>query len=248
MLIRMVYVSAKRVWTKLNDLALNIDTEPDVPLRKLLEAGRPYLRGEFSEKAKYQDNVWYESPDYWCIRKVAGIIKPRRGGREVFYDLGSGKGRILCVMARQPFAKVVGVELFEDLCAAARQNALRLRGHKAPIEIVCADAARADLSQGTVFFMFNPFGADTLREVLANLERSLREHPRRIVIVYYHDVHAHLLQSCPWLENFHAFQTATRRRVSFWRNRNVPAWFFLHGEAAGSPAAANRAAAANDLA
>jgi len=202
----------------MNELALNIGTEPDIPLRDLVRAGPSSFPGDFSEKAKYHDNICYESPDYWCIRKIAKMIKPQAEATAVFYDLGSGKGRVLCMMARQPFKKVVGVELFECLCEAARKNVQGMRGRKAPIEIVCEDATRADISDGTVYFMFHPFGADTMREVLANIKISLSSNPRNITIIYYNPVHEDVLKSCTWLHEYSAFYTLTRRRVSFWSN------------------------------
>ena len=219
--LKKVFVFTKSVWTKLNDFVINIDTMPDIPLRDLVKTGRPYLQGDFSEKSQYHDNNWYESPDYWCIRKVAKIIKPQPEAHVVFYDLGSGKGRILCVMAQQPFKKVVGVELFEHLCEAARKNAQYMRRRKAPIEIVCDDVTRADISDGTVYFMFNPFGADTMREVIANIKRSLSSNPRDIIIIYYNPVHEDILKSCTWLHEYSAFYTLTRRRVSFWSNLDI---------------------------
>jgi hypothetical protein len=46
---------------------------------------------------------------------------------------------------------------------------MKLRGRKAPIEIVCGDASTADLGEGMIYFMFNPFGADTMGDTLENI-------------------------------------------------------------------------------
>ena len=211
----------KYIWTKYNELVLNINTTPDFPLDSIVNADGAHLRGEFSDKSKHNDNIRYESPDYWCIRKIARILRACDEANTVFYDLGSGKGRILCVMAQNPFKKVVGVELFEKLCEIAKQNAICMRGRKAPIEIICGDAALTDLSEGTVYFMFHPFGPDTLRDVIVNIKNSLLRNPRRIIIVYYNAIHEDILKSCEWLQMFYLFYTATGRRVSFWRNHSV---------------------------
>jgi len=128
-------------------------------------------------------------------------------------------GRVLSVLVLRNIRKCVGIELFEDLDEIARSNALRSRGRKAPIEIICADAAMTDLSEGTIYFMCNPFGIETLRDVLGNIRKSISQGPRRIKIVYYNSVHEALFQSCEWLEKFDSFDTFTRRRVTFWRNR-----------------------------
>jgi precorrin-6B methylase 2 len=87
----------------------------------------------------------------------------------VFYDIGSGMGRIVCAAARKRLRKCTGVEMSEPLCQIARCNAMKLRGRKAPIEIVCGDAPTADLGEGTIYFMFDPFGADTIRDTLENI-------------------------------------------------------------------------------
>ncbi len=81
--------------------------------------------------------------------------------QDVFGDLGCGMGRIVCVAARKTVRKSIGVELLEPLCEIAHRNATLLRGRKASIQIVCGDATTVDLSEGTIYFMFNPFGART---------------------------------------------------------------------------------------
>lgn len=77
----------------------------------------------------------------------------------------------------------------------------------------------ADLSEGTIYFMYNPFGADTLRDALDNIRESLLRTPRSIKLVYYNSVHEGILQSCEWLEKYDSFNTVTKRTVTFWRNR-----------------------------
>jgi H2-forming N5,N10-methylenetetrahydromethanopterin dehydrogenase-like enzyme len=130
-------------------------------------------------------------------------------------------GRIVCDVARKRVRKCVGVELYEPLCEIAQRNSTRLRGKKSPIEIVCDDAARADLSQGTIYFMFNPFGAETMRDVIANIHESLSENPRAITICYYNAMYEPILAHGGWLEMYYNFTTAGGLRVSFWRNRRA---------------------------
>jgi predicted RNA methylase len=137
----------------------------------------------------------------------------------VVYDLGCGMGRFICLMARRKVRKCVGVELQPQLCDIAQTNARLLRGRQAPVHIVCADAATADLSHGTIYYMYNPFGADTLREVLNNLRRSLAANPRKATIVYYNAVHEWLFSAEAWLEKFCEFKTFSGMNVTFWRTR-----------------------------
>ncbi len=203
------------VWTMLNEVVLNIRT-----MRPRPAAGAPPLssttRGPFSPTAKHKDNLAYVPHDYWYVRAMARRLKLAR--EDVFYDIGCGMGRILCVVARRRIRKCVGIELLEPLCQQARRNGLRLRGRKAPIEIICADAARADLSEGTVYYLFNPFGKDTLRDFLANLETSISRDPRKVKVVYYNPIHESVLKASGWLTKFDEFSTWSGVRVTYWKS------------------------------
>ncbi|HUY14104.1 MAG TPA: class I SAM-dependent methyltransferase [Terriglobia bacterium] len=207
-------------WTRLNELALNIQTEPCHSSRDTHpDGGRPWWRGEFSREAKHDDNNAYAVPDYWYIRKIVKILGLTPA--DTFYDIGAGMGRVLCLAARRRVRKCVGIELSETLCRIARMNAQRLRGRKCSVQVVCGDAATADLSAGTIYFMFNPFGPDTMRDFLSNLNLSLEREPRNVRVVYYNCVHRSLLDSCGWLEPFHEFRTSSGLSVAFWRSCRV---------------------------
>ena len=219
-LLRRLVTAVKPLWTECNELILNIETqESHRVLGVASNSSRPWWRAEFSEKAVHDDGTSYGSPDYWYVRKIVRIAKP--GPADVVYDLGSGKGRILCVLARKRVRKCVGVELFEPLCEMARKNAARLRGRKSPIEVICDDAAKADLSEGTIYFMFNPFGPATMRDVIGNIHTSLLYNPRTITVVYYNALYEPVLEAGGWLERYYHFDTAGGLRVSFWRNRRL---------------------------
>ena len=107
----------------------------------------------------------------------------------VFVDLGSGKGRTLLMAADYPFRRIVGVELLPVLNRAALENLSKYRNDSQKcfdIESICADATEFEFpDEATVLFLFNPFPEAGLRRVVANLERSLREHPRRAYVLYH---------------------------------------------------------------
>jgi cyclopropane fatty-acyl-phospholipid synthase-like methyltransferase len=210
----------QKAWAQLNDILLNIDTGT-VPNHQPAsnQASRPWWFGTYSDRARHNDNYQYASPDFWYIRKVVQLLA--LCPQDVVYDLGAGKGRFVCCAARAPVRKCVGVELVESLCEVARKNASSLRGRKAPIEIVRGDAAGADLSDGTVYFMFNPFGPETMRDTLSNIRSSLVNNPRQITIVYYNPQHESMFAMCPWLDKYHEFRTHGGLRVTFWKNPSV---------------------------
>lgn len=200
------------VWERLNDWWLKIDTADD----------RRAVSEEYERAGLVDYRSHYQGANYLYLERIARQLTKKAPHRLVFYDVGCGKGRPLCVMARHAFKKVVGVELRQDLSEIARENARHLRGRVAPIEVVCADAANVDYSDGNVFFFFNPFGAPTLQAVLDCIERSLRFAPRQVTLIYYNAVHEQVLSSCPWLECHGILPTLSGVRVSLWGNRHVP--------------------------
>jgi SAM-dependent methyltransferase len=206
------------IWTKCNELALNIETmAQSTTTTGGLTSKRPWYRAEFSQRAKHDDGNCYHSPDYWYIYKIGRVLKP--GPEDIFYDLGSGKGRIICVMARRQVRKCIGVELFESLCEKARRNVEHVRGRRSPVEIVCEDAAKANLSDGTIYFMYNPFGIETMRDVLYNIQLSLLKNPRRVTIVYHNALLEAVLDEQSWLEKLSCFSLGNGARVTIWANR-----------------------------
>src|ERR1017187_8808361 len=107
----------------------------------------------------------------------------------VFIDLGSGKGRTLLMASDYPFRRIVGVELLPALHRAAQENLSRYRSESQKcfaLESVCADATEFPFpSESTVLYLFNPFPEVGLKRMIANLEQSLREHPRAVYVLYH---------------------------------------------------------------
>lgn len=114
-------------------------------------------------------------------------------------DLGCGCGRALAVFARRPLRYCRGVEFDRGAASVARINASRLRGRCAPIDVVTADVADYPFTDETLVYLFNPFGPQTLRAVLANLQRSLQATPRRLRLCYYNPKHREVIQAAGWL-------------------------------------------------
>jgi len=204
--------SLSETWTKWNEYMLGIQTEPEIAADSEPSGG-----GEISKNARYRDNFQYGTIGYSNIRKVLRVVKP--GPQDVFCDIGCGMGRILCVAARKPVRKCIGIELIAPLCEIARRNAASLRGRRAPIQIVCGDATTVDLSEGTIYFMFNPFGAETLRDTLENIRGSLSQKPRALRIAYYNSQYASVFEALGWLVKVREFDTFGGHRVTFWENR-----------------------------
>jgi SAM-dependent methyltransferase len=114
-----------------------------------------------------------------------------------FLDLGSGKGRTLLMASDYPFRRIVGVELLPALHRIAQEN-LRLYKNDAQkcfaMETICADANEFSFpEEPLVVYMFNPLPESGMRRVCANLERSLRERPRAVHVLYHNPLLEHVV-------------------------------------------------------
>ena len=210
------YQVAQFAWTLLNEWVLNIRTMPHRWSLRRIRPKQLFRNLPPGEAPVHEDMAGYQAPDYAVLRKTIKFLNPGPG--DTVFDLGAGKGRIVCMFARWSLRRCVGVELSRELCEVAEANSQRLRGRRTPIEIVCQDAARADLGDGTIYVLFNPFGPDTMKEVLGRIERTLVASPRAVRIVYMNDRHRRAMERCEWLTEFHTMRTLTNRRISFWRN------------------------------
>ncbi|HZX87457.1 MAG TPA: class I SAM-dependent methyltransferase [Reyranella sp.] len=115
-----------------------------------------------------------------------------RPGKDVFLDLGSGKGRALLMAARYPFKRILGVEVSAALGQVARRNLAHWSGRLACRDIVVCtgDAACFPIpDDATVFYLYNPFHGPTLRAVFEAIERSRSRAPRRVWVLFNNTTH-----------------------------------------------------------
>jgi SAM-dependent methyltransferase len=116
-----------------------------------------------------------------------------------FVDMGSGKGRALLVASEFAFAKLVGIELSPQLHRIAEENIKRYNPASqqcTAFDLHCMDVVDYEYGkEPLVLFLFDPFGRETVRSVIANLEASLRAKPRDAFVVYIYPQFEDVLQS-----------------------------------------------------
>jgi SAM-dependent methyltransferase len=163
----------------------------------------------------------YGTFSYTWLMKILDRLEWKQD--DVFVDIGCGKGRVLCCAAMFKPKSVIGIDLDQRLCDIARNNVALLRSKDSDIEVVQTYAQEYDYRLCTKFFLFNPFGATIFKQVLASIEQSLKQHPRRIELVYLNPVHDDLLEKSPVFERFDRWLSTPwsglKHNVSFWRNR-----------------------------
>jgi SAM-dependent methyltransferase len=106
-----------------------------------------------------------------------------------FFDIGSGKGRVLLIAAEFPFRCVVGVEFGRELHEVAAANIvgdqLAERRQCRDVTSVWADATEYRFPDGNLaIFLNNPFSMPLLNGFLTNLRASCASAPRDLRVVF----------------------------------------------------------------
>ena len=151
----------------------------------------------------------YEPAHAWVVRDFIEHL-PVDLNKYAYVDLGSGKGRALLLAAAYPFARIVGVELAEELHAIAENNigiyaAPEMRCRR--IRSECMNADRFVFpGENLIVSVFNSFKAEVLRAVLDNLVLSLREAPRAAYFVYINPLHKEVIEASGLFEPIRVHQ------------------------------------------
>jgi SAM-dependent methyltransferase len=131
------------------------------------------------ERSSYAASGWY------TLRRILGTTEVTE--TDVFVDYGCGKGRVLLQAARYPFARVLGVEVSEELAEVARLNVSRRADQVRckHVEVITADAMVWDVPDDvTVVFLYNPFRRTIFSAVLERILASVDRAPRRLRVIY----------------------------------------------------------------
>ena len=101
-------------------------------------------------------------------------------------DIGSAKGSALRQLSQYPFSRVDGIEISPELAAIARRNFERLGpgpgGRR--VNTFCTDATAFErYGDYNVFYLYSPFPAEVLAQVLAAI-LAQNASRRELVVVY----------------------------------------------------------------
>ena len=97
---------------------------------------------------------------------------------DVFVDLGSGLGHVPLLVSMITAAQSLGIEMQAAYVVSARECAQSLQLSR--VQFIAQDARDADLSRGTVFYLYSPFKGSILADVLGALRRESRHRPIKI--------------------------------------------------------------------
>ncbi len=165
-------------------------------------SGRVRVGSMDISRDKLEHTVKYQASRVELFERILREL-PIRHEDYTLIDLGSGKGRTLLLASNFPFRKIIGIELSHRLSEIARRN---IRIYKSSsqkcsdLEVVCIDAKDFEIpDEKTVFYLYNPFDEYVMREVLSNIEASLKRYASEIYLVYVNPVHYELMDQAPFL-------------------------------------------------
>lgn len=194
----------RRAIDTLAEATLRIDTSEEEPVSA-------------SGSGTFGDSHYYSALDYPLLWRYLGVLRLQPD--DVAVEIGSGLGRALCAMARYRVKKCIGVEFSPKLVERARENVRHLRGRRSPVELIASDAAFVDYSEGTAFYLFNPFGETTMRVVLERIHESVRAKPRRVRLLYVNPVHEDVFEAASWLTKTRTLESRVfNTTASLWEN------------------------------
>ncbi len=140
------------------------------------------------------------------------IARARITERDVMIDLGSGLGHVPLLVSICTDARGVGIEVEPGYADCARQSASEL--NLSNVTFLRQDARDADLSSGTVFFLYTPFVGGILRDVLGELRRVASDHDVRVCTF---GPCTEAVGKEPWLERVGDVETG---RIAVFRSAN----------------------------
>jgi len=127
----------------------------------------------------------YQTAGNFRLKKILSSISITQN--DSILDFGSGKGKIISTLSKFPFKRVDGVEISSKLHSISIQNLKKLNINNATIYNSDARSFK-DLERYNYFYFFNPFKAIIMKDVILNIEMSLKNAPRTITIIYFNPV------------------------------------------------------------
>jgi SAM-dependent methyltransferase len=136
--------------------------------------------------------AFYAGVAWLPLRRALRALDP--GPEDVFVDLGSGKGQALIVAGQFRLARVIGVDLADELNEVARRNLARAR-HRlraSQYEVTTADVLEWQVPDDlSIVFMYCPFVGELFGRAMDRIFESYDRNPRPL----------HVLYAFPWEHN-----------------------------------------------
>ena len=148
-------------------------SSPEVDFSYVTKEDRPDLyNGEYFESKPF---------DHSSVDRVFSEISALPCEKS-FLDIGCGKGQMLVMAAMIEMDRIAGIEFNSDISKVAVNN---LRILHIDADVITGDATKyKDLDDYSVFFLYNPFGEESIRKVVCNIKDSMKRRQRSAFLVY----------------------------------------------------------------
>jgi SAM-dependent methyltransferase len=128
----------------------------------------------------------YQPLNYYTATRLFNYLQPA-DCKTTLLDAGCGKGRILAMGAAFGFTDLIGIDLSQKLCIAARKVGEQVQDRYPGTSVIIEQAdARYYPIPGTVgvLFLFNPFDGPAMDLFIKRVMESLARQPRPLKILY----------------------------------------------------------------
>lgn len=124
------------------------------------------------------------------------IFENRIKASDVLVDIGCGTGRVInSWLSYAPHNRIIGLELDEELANQTRRRLHKYRN----VTIIAGDAVQNIPPDGTLFYLYNPFGPHVMEAFKKRLI-SLFSERHEITVLYYNCKHLDIFQKDPaWI-------------------------------------------------
>ncbi|MBP6920236.1 MAG: class I SAM-dependent methyltransferase [Candidatus Omnitrophica bacterium] len=147
-----------------------------------------------SSAAYQSEDHFYQGTPYEFIRQILRHVEPTSS--DVLVDLGSGYGRMVIYAALATrIKKAIGIELVAERASVSSRTAEELG--LANVEFQNSHVKDADIQDGTVFYLFNPFSDETFALAMDKLREVART--RKITMIFWQCNEAELAR-CTWMK------------------------------------------------
>lgn len=153
----------------------------------------------------------YEATPYEALDRLFQSYKFQKDDRVV--DFGCGRGRVTFYIHNRFEVPIVGIEAHDKTYEEALDNKssyrYRTKHIQAPIRLKYGLAEHYAVKPGeNRFYFFNPFSPKVFRKVLANIVRSVVDHPRTVEVILYYP-----LPEYKKILHSHSFQMINKIKV-----------------------------------
>ena len=131
----------------------------------------------------------YEPTPYSVLERLAESGYIRRENHLI--DYGCGKGRVGFYLNHTIGCRSMGIEYERAIYEAAIDNC-KAYGEYRGVDFAFANAETYKVGDADVFYFFNPFSAEILRSVMAQILEEFYENPRTMRLFFYYPNDAYM--------------------------------------------------------